>query len=74
MQRYEDPHAQTADAVQDKGQVWTLSLIPQGSQQTDIPFQAHRKLLEKIFAEAWRNLLNCAWANWQFTRPLYVFA
>jgi hypothetical protein len=34
--------------VQDKGQHGTLTSVPQGSCQADVPFQAHLRLLEVL--------------------------
>jgi len=48
MHRYEDSHTQPADAMQDKGQHWSLSFVPQARGQANIPFQAHLCLLGTV--------------------------
>jgi Zn ribbon nucleic-acid-binding protein len=48
MYRYKNPHSQPADAVQYKGEHWSLSFVPQAGGQADIPIKAHLCLLGKM--------------------------
>ena len=41
MYSNENSHPHPANAMQDKGQKWTLSLVSQSRLQAYIPFQAH---------------------------------